>query len=124
MRGSDYVITEAGFGADMGAERFFDVKCRVSGLMPDVAVIVATVRALKSHSGHWTIKPGKPLPAGLLDESPQDVEAGLPNLRKHIEIVQRFGVQPVVAINAFPTDHDSEHAVIRALCNGSGCGAP
>lgn len=120
MQGSDYAITEAGFGADMGAERFFNVKCRVSGLKPDVAVIVVTVRALKAHSGHYVIKPGKPLPPGLLEENPTDVEAGLPNLRKHIEIVRRFGVQPVVAINAFPQDHDSEHAVIRRYCNGIG----
>ena len=120
VRGSDYVITEAGFGADMGAERFFNVKCRVSGLTPDAAVLVATVRALKAHSGHWTIKPGKPLPDGLLDESREEVQAGLPNLRKHIEIIQRFGIQPVVAINAFPTDFDSEHAVIRELCDEMG----
>jgi len=120
MQGSDYAITEAGFGADMGAERFFNVKCRVSGLKPDVAVIVVTVRALKAHSGNYVIKPGKPLPPGLLEENPTDVEAGLPNLRKHIEIVRRFGVQPVVAINAFPQDHDSEHAVIRRYCNGIG----
>ncbi|HET7800232.1 MAG TPA: formate--tetrahydrofolate ligase [Humibacillus xanthopallidus] len=120
VRGSDYVITEAGFGADMGAERFFNVKCRVSGLVPDAAVLVATVRALKAHSGHWTIKPGKPLPEGLLDENPDDVRSGLPNLRKHIEIIQRFGIAPVVAINAFPTDFDSEHAVIRALCDELG----
>ena len=120
VRGSDYVITEAGFGADMGAERFFNVKCRVSGLAPDAAVLVATVRALKAHSGHWTIKPGRPLPDGLLDEGPEEVEAGLPNLRKHVEIIQRFGIQPVVAINAFPTDFDSEHAVIRELCDEMG----
>ena len=120
MQGSDYAITEAGFGADMGAERFFNVKCRVSGLRPDVAVIVVTIRALKAHSGNYVIRPGKPLPPGLLEESPDDVEAGLPNLRKHIEIVRRFGVQPVVAINAFPQDHDSEHAVVRRFCNGLG----
>jgi formate--tetrahydrofolate ligase len=120
IRGGDYVITEAGFGADMGAERFFNVKCRVSGLKPDVAVIVATVRALKAHSGRYSIKPGKPLPPELLEENPKDVEAGIPNLRKHIEIVRRFGVQPVVAINAFPQDHDSEHAVIQRFCNGIG----
>ncbi len=120
IQGSDYAITEAGFGADMGAERFFNVKCRVSGLKPDVAVIVVTVRALKSHSGNYVIRPGKPLPPGLLDENPTDVQAGLPNLRKHIEIVRRFGVQPVVAINAFPQDHDSEHDVIRRYCNGIG----
>jgi len=104
----------------MGAERFFDVKCRVSGLVPDAAVLVATVRALKAHSGNWTIKPGKPLPEGLLDESPDDVRSGLPNLRRHIEIIQRFGIAPVVAINAFPTDFDSEHAVISQLCDELG----
>jgi formate--tetrahydrofolate ligase len=120
VRGSDYVVTEAGFGADMGAERFFNVKCRVSGLEPDAAVLVATVRALKAHSGHWSIKPGKPLPEGLLEENPDDVRSGLPNLRKHIEIIQRFGIAPVVAINAFPTDFDSEHAVIRQLCDELG----
>jgi formate--tetrahydrofolate ligase len=120
VRGSDYVITEAGFGADMGAERFFNVKCRVSGLVPDTAVLVATVRALKAHSGHWTIKPGKPLPDGLLEESTDDVRAGLSNLRKHIEIIQRFGIAPVVAINAFPTDFASEHAVVRELCDELG----
>ncbi|MDN5790768.1 MAG: formate--tetrahydrofolate ligase [Micrococcales bacterium] len=120
MRGSDYVITEAGFGADMGAERFFDVKCRVSGLVPDAAVIVTTVRALKAHSGRYQIRAGRPLPDGLLEEHPEDVEAGLPNLRKHIEIVQRFGTTPVVAINAFPQDHPSEHDVIRRLCDELG----
>ncbi|GAA2036862.1 formate--tetrahydrofolate ligase [Terrabacter terrae] len=120
VRGSEYAITEAGFGADMGAERFFDVKCRVSGLKPDVAVIVATVRALKTHSGRYAVTAGKPLPTGLFEERPEDVEAGLPNLRKHVEIVRRFGVQPVVAVNAFPQDHDSEHAVVRRFCNRLG----
>ena len=116
MRHADYVITEAGFGADMGAERFFNVKCRASGLKPDVAVVVATIRALKAHSGRFKIVAGKPLPAELLAENPDDVRAGLANLRKHIEIVQEFGVRPVVAINAFPQDHESEHAVIKELC--------
>jgi formate--tetrahydrofolate ligase len=120
VRTSDVVVTEAGFGADMGAERFFDVKCRVSGLEPDVAVVVATVRALKAHSGRFVIRPGKPLPPELLEENPADVEAGLPNLRKHIEIVRRFGVEPVVAVNAFPQDADSEHDVITALCEEMG----
>jgi formate--tetrahydrofolate ligase len=120
VRGCYYDITEAGCGADRGAERFFNVKCRVSGLVPDAAVLVATVRALKAHSGRWVIKPGKPLPEGLLSESPDDVRSGLPNLRKHIEIIQRFGIAPVVAINAFPTDFDSEHAVITQLCDELG----
>ena len=117
---SDYVITEAGFGADMGAERLFNVKCRISGLKPDAAVLVVTVRALKSHSGLYKIVPGKPLPDGMLQESPSDVEAGAANLKKHIEIVRNFGVQPVVAINAFPTDFDSEHEAIRRIAEESG----
>ena len=112
---SDYAITEAGFGADMGAERFFNVKCRVSGLKPDAAVLVVTVRSLKSHSGLYKIVPGKPLPEGMLQESPSDVEKGAENLKKHIEIVRNFGVQPVVAINAFPTDFESEHETIRRI---------
>ena len=72
----DYLITEAGFGADMGAERFFNIKCRVSGLVPDAAVVVTTVRALKAHSGAHRIVAGRPLPAGLLDENPDEVRAG------------------------------------------------
>lgn len=117
---SDYVITEAGFGADMGAERFFNVKCRTSGLKPNAAVLVVTVRSLKSHSGLYKIVPGKPLPEGMLQESPSDVEAGAANLRKHIEIVRNFGVQPVVAINAFPSDFESEHDAIRKIAEEAG----
>ena len=119
-RMGDYLITEAGFGADMGAERFFDVKCRVSGLRPDVAVLVATVRALKAHSGRYQVVAGKPLPPELLAENPDDVLAGAPNLEHHIEILRGFGVSPVVAINAFPTDHESEHEVIRAVARRAG----
>ncbi len=115
-RRADIVLTEAGFGADMGAERFMNVKCRVSGLRPDAAVIVVTVRALKAHSGRFRIVPGKPLPEDLLAEDPGAVRAGIANLRKHIRIIEGFGVWPVVAINAFPQDHDSEHQVIRDLC--------
>lgn len=117
---SDYVITEAGFGADMGAERFFNVKCRTSGLKPNAAILVVTVRSLKSHSGLYKIVPGKPLPEGMLQESPADVEAGAANLVKHIEIVRSFGVQPVVAINAFPSDFDSEHDAIRKIAEEAG----
>ncbi|OFE16526.1 formate--tetrahydrofolate ligase [Humibacillus sp. DSM 29435] len=117
---SDYVVTEAGFGSDMGAERFFDVKCRVGGLRPDAVVLVATVRSLKAHSGRYVIRAGKPLPDDLLAENPADVEAGLPNLRAHIGIVRRFGVEPIVAINAFAEDRPSEHAVIEALCTELG----
>ncbi|QNV36971.1 formate--tetrahydrofolate ligase [Rothia terrae] len=117
---SGYVITEAGFGADMGAERFFNVKCRVSGLKPDAAVLVVTVRSLKSHSGLYKIVPGKPLPEDMLKESPEDVRAGASNLQKHIDIVRSFGVQPVVAINAFPTDFNSEHEEIRRIAEEAG----
>ena len=117
---ADVVVTEAGFGSDMGAERFFNVKCRVGGLTPDVAVVVVTVRALKAHSGRFEIKAGRPLPPELLEESPEDVRAGLANLRKHVEIVRSFGVSPVIAINAFPQDHDSEHAVISELAEELG----
>ena len=120
IRGGDYLITEAGFGADMGAERFFNIKCRTSGLAPDAAVLVATVRALKAHSGRHRIVAGKPLPDELLAENPDDVLAGAPNLRKQIENIRVHGVSPVVAINAFPTDHDSEHAVIREIAEEMG----
>src|SRR5215471_3922691 len=88
----DYLITEAGFGADMGAERFFNIKCRASGLRPDAAVVVATVRALKAHSGKYKIVAGKPLPEDLLAENPDDVLAGAANLRKQIENVKLHGV--------------------------------
>ncbi|TCP43900.1 formate-tetrahydrofolate ligase [Tamaricihabitans halophyticus] len=111
----DYLVTEAGFGADMGAERFFNIKCRVSGQRPDAAIVVATVRALKAHSGKFRIVAGKPLPEDLLAENPDDVHAGAANLRKQIENIRLHGVSPVVAINAFPTDHPSEHAAIREI---------
>lgn len=117
---ADYTITEAGFGADMGAERFFNVKCRASGLTPDAAVIVVTVRALKLHSGRFKVVAGRPLPPEMLGEDPDDVLAGADNLRKHIDIVRGFGVTPVVAINAFPTDHPSEHEAIKSVAAETG----
>ena len=115
IHAGDYLITEAGFGADMGAERFFNIKCRASGLTPDAAVVVATVRALKAHSGQHKIVPGKPLPEGLLKENPDEVHIGGSNLRKQIENIRLHGVSPVVAINAFPEDHPSEHAAIAEI---------
>jgi formate--tetrahydrofolate ligase len=120
MHAGDYLITEAGFGADIGAEKFVDIKCRASGLRPDAAVLVVTVRALKTHSGKYRIVAGKPLPAELDDERPDEVLAGAANLRKHIEIIRTFGVTPVVAINAFPNDHPSEHEVIREIARQMG----
>jgi formate--tetrahydrofolate ligase len=120
IRGGDFLITEAGFGADMGAERFFNIKCRNSGLTPDAAVLVATVRALKVHSGRHKVKAGQPLPEELLRENPDDVYAGADNLRKQIENIRVHGVSPVVAINAFPTDHPSEHQAIREIAEEMG----
>ena len=120
IRGGDYLITEAGFGADMGAERFFNIKCRNSGMTPDAAVLVATVRALKAHSGKFKIVAGKPLPADLLAENPDDVRAGAANLIKQIENVKVHGVSPVVAINAFPGDFASEHQAIREIAESVG----
>jgi formate--tetrahydrofolate ligase len=115
IRGGDVLVTEAGFGADMGAERFFNIKCRASGLIPDAAVLVATVRALKAHSGRHQIIAGRPLPEDLLAENPDQVHAGAANLRKQIENVRLHGVSPVVAVNAFPGDHESEHAAIAEV---------
>jgi len=116
----DYLITEAGFGADMGAERFFNIKCRVSGLVPDAAVVVTTVRALKAHSGTHRIVAGRPLPPALLEENPDDVLAGGANLVKQIENVLLHGVTPVVAINAFPDDFPSEYDAIRTIADSLG----
>lgn len=115
-----YVLTEAGFGADMGLERFFDLKCQVSGMKPEAAVMVVTVRALKAHSGKYRIVSGKDLPAAMLDENLDDVRAGAANMLKHLEIVRGFGMEPVVAINVFPTDHDSEIEEIRRIAREAG----
>jgi formate--tetrahydrofolate ligase len=120
IRGGDFLITEAGFGADMGAERFFNIKCRASGLTPDAAVIVSTVRALKVHSGKFKIVAGKPLPEDLLAENPDDVHAGGANLRKQIENIRIHGVSPVVAVNAFPDDYESEHRAIMEIAEEMG----
>ncbi len=116
----DFLVTEAGFGADIGAEKFFNIKCRVSGLRPDAAVLVATVRALKVHSGRHRVVAGRPLPEELLAEDPDEVQQGAANLVKQIENVRIHGVSPVVAINAFPTDHASEHAAILEIAESLG----
>lgn len=117
---ADYVVTEAGFASELGAEKFFNIKCRVSGMRPEAAVIVVTVRGLKVQSGNYPVRPGRPLSEGLLRERPEEVVAGAPNLRRHIAIVRRHGVAPVVAINAFPGDHPSEHEAIAAICDEEG----
>ena len=115
MHTGEFLITEAGFSADMGAERFFNIKCRTSGLDPDAGVVVATVRALKAHSGAHNIVAGKPLPELLLAENPDEVHIGGANLRKQVENIRMHGVTPVIAINAFPGDHESEHQAIREI---------
>jgi formate--tetrahydrofolate ligase len=120
IRGGDVLVTEAGFGADMGAERFFNIKCRTSGLRPDAAVVVTTVRALKVHSGRFQVRAGRPLPEELLAENPDVVHEGAANLRKQLDNVRLHGVTPVVAVNAFPTDHDSEHAAVREIAEQAG----
>ena len=120
---NDIVCTEAGFGADMGAEKFFDIKCRASGLAPDAGVVVATVRALKMHGGVGRIVAGKPLDPALLEENVDAVRRGTANLAKQVENVTTFGVPAVVAINAFPTDTPAEYEAIREAALAAGARA-
>ncbi len=111
---ADFVVTESGFGSDMGFEKMVDIKCRESGLKPDAAVIVATVRALKAHSGKYRIVAGRPLPSNLGDEDLEAVEAGMGNLEKHIENVSKIGGLPaVVCVNRFSYDSDSEIELVK-----------
>jgi formate--tetrahydrofolate ligase len=117
---NEIVCTEAGFGADMGAEKFFDIKCRASGLHPDAAVVVATIRALKMHGGVGRIVAGKPLDPVLLAENVAAVTAGGANLAKQIENVRLFNVPVVVAINSFPTDTPAEVEAVRAVALAAG----
>ena len=110
---SDYVVTESGFGADCGMEKFFNIKCRISGLIPNCVVIVATVRALKMHGGIGTVRPGRPLPKELVEENLPALEKGCENLMKHVENARLFGVPVVVAVNRFTQDTDREIALIQ-----------
>ncbi|MDR1048659.1 MAG: formate--tetrahydrofolate ligase, partial [Synergistaceae bacterium] len=105
---ADYMVTEAGFGADLGAEKFFDIKCRAAGLNPSAAVLVATVRALKMHGGRKKSE--------LAQEDLKALEAGIPNLEKHIENLKKFGLPVVVAINRFPIDTEAELALVEKKC--------
>ena len=123
MHAGEFLVTEAGFGADMGAERFFNIKCRTSGLVPDAAVVVTTVRALKLHSGRHRVVAGRPLPTAMLEENPEEVQLGAANLLAHLAIVRRHGVTPVVAINAMGGDFPSEHTAIRAIAASVGARA-
>ena len=112
----DYHVTESGFAADIGFEKFWNVKCRLSGLKPHVSVIVATIRALKMHGGGPAVKPGKPLPEEYTKENLALLEAGCENLFHHVKNVQKSGIRPVVCINKFHTDTDAEIALIRSMC--------
>ncbi|MEX1247719.1 MAG: formate--tetrahydrofolate ligase [Anaerolineales bacterium] len=117
---ADYVVTEAGFGADIGLEKFIDIKCRYSGLQPDTIVLVATVRALKMHGGGPRVVAGKPLDAAYTEENLDLLKAGLPNLRHNIGIAVGFGVPVVVAVNQFPTDTEAELGMIRQAALDAG----
>jgi methylenetetrahydrofolate dehydrogenase (NADP+)/methenyltetrahydrofolate cyclohydrolase/formyltetrahydrofolate synthetase/formate--tetrahydrofolate ligase len=113
MRLGDFVITESGFGADIGMEKFFDIKCRYSGLIPNCVVLVATIRALKMHGGGPKVVPGKPLAAAYIEENIDLLNAGMANLAAHIRNAKRFGIPVVVAINKFHTDTPAEVEAVR-----------
>ncbi len=110
---ADYVITESGFGADIGMEKFFDIKCRASGLVPNCVVLVGTIRALKMHGGGPKVTPGKPLPPAYTEKNLALLEKGVCNLQRNIEIAKLYGVPVVVAINKFPHDHKAEVELAR-----------
>lgn len=112
LKMADYTVTEAGFGADLGAEKFLDIKCRFTGFKPDAVVVVATIRALKMHGGLAKTE--------LATENIEALKKGMTNLAKHIENIQKFGLPIVVAINAFPTDTENELQELKALCESMG----
>jgi formyltetrahydrofolate synthetase len=113
LKCADYVVTESGFGADIGMEKFFDIKCRYSGLIPNAVVLVATVRALKMHGGGPKVKPGVPLDKAYTSENLDLLEKGLGNLGVHIKNARSYGIPVVVAVNAFESDTDAELELIR-----------
>ncbi|PIW66752.1 MAG: formate--tetrahydrofolate ligase, partial [Candidatus Omnitrophica bacterium CG12_big_fil_rev_8_21_14_0_65_43_15] len=117
---SDYVVTESGFGADCGAEKFFNIKCRISGLVPNAVVVVCSVRALKMHSGDFKVVAGKPLSEDLLRENTDAVERGGCNLEKQIENMKQFGIPVVVSINKFTSDTKNEIEAIRKKAIAAG----
>ena len=116
----DYVVTESGFASDMGFEKFWNIKCRCSGLKPDAVVLVATVRALKAHGGAPSVKAGLPLDPVYTSENLDLLRKGCDNLLAHIDIIRRSGVQPVVCLNAFYTDTPAERALVREIAEGAG----
>jgi formate--tetrahydrofolate ligase len=120
LRCCDVVVTEAGFGADMGFEKFCNIKCRASGLTPDAAVMVVTVRAVKAHSGRYRVVPGRPIDPRLFEPDVDALRAGLPNLQKHLENIAKFGLPCVVAVNRFATDSQEELDVLVAEARAAG----
>ncbi|MCK4489394.1 MAG: formate--tetrahydrofolate ligase, partial [Anaerolineales bacterium] len=117
---ADYVLTESGFGADIGMEKFFDIKCRYSGLIPNVVVLVATVRALKMHGGGPKVTAGAPLDAAYTTENLELLEKGMPNLEVHIENALKFGIPIVVAVNSFKDDTEAEVELVRKAAMEAG----
>ena len=117
---ADYNVTESGFGADIGFEKFWNLKCRFSGLKPHCSVIVATIRALKMHGGGPAVAPGAPLDPAYIESNPKLVEQGAENLLAHIETVKKSGISPVVCINHFYTDSDDEVAEVRKIAEAAG----
>jgi len=120
MKLADYVVTESGFGADCGMEKFFNIKCRASGLVPNCVVIVATVRALKMHGGGPKVVPGRPLPKEYKEENLELLKKGCVNLQKHIANAKLFGVNVVVAVNRFTADTDNEVELVRKFALDAG----
>ncbi|MBL7132985.1 MAG: formate--tetrahydrofolate ligase [Phycisphaerae bacterium] len=123
LRLTDYVVTESGFGADIGMEKFFDIKCRASGLVPNCVVLVGTIRALKMHGGGPKVTPGKPLPSEYVQEDLKLLEKGLCNLTRNVEIAKMFGIPVVVAINQFPDDTKAEMEMARKAAEDAGAEA-
>jgi formyltetrahydrofolate synthetase len=117
---SDYVITESGFGADIGMEKFFHIKCRYSGLIPNAVVLVATIRALKMHGGGPKVVAGRPLPQEYIEENLELLEKGCVNLARNIEIANKFGIPVVVAVNRFTNDTDAEAEMVAKAAEEAG----
>lgn len=120
MQLADYVVTESGFGSDLGAEKLFNLKCRVAGIQPAAEVLVCTIRSLKYHSGRFDVRPGRPLPDSLLREDLDALQAGIQNLYAHMDNVRQFGIPVVVAVNQFPSDTEAELKLVETLALSAG----
>lgn len=120
LKMADYVVTESGFGSDLGAEKFFNVKCRANDLRPDAEVVVCTVRGLKFHSGRFDVRPGRPLPDEMLREDLDALKSGFANLQGHLAHLSAYGIPVIVAINGFPSDSKAELDLVKTLALESG----